>query len=124
MRVDAVRSLIESPEEVFEKYEKFKRDFKFTSQACEAANFRFVPLILEVHGGGWCGSLRALLDWIARVSASWQRELLSVISLRTAQRIPVTLQRESARAVLKRISPAQVPDAGGGTLVSPGDLWQ
>ena len=119
-----MRSSIESPEEVFEKCEKFKRDFKLTSQACEAANFRFAPLVLEAHGGGWSGSLRALLDWIARESAAWQREPLSVISLRTAQRISVTLQRENAHAVLKRRSPVQVPDAGGGAWVSPGDLWQ
>jgi hypothetical protein len=124
MRADIYRTCRTAPEEVFERYERFKRDYKSTSAACESANFRFVPAVFEAHGGGFSHNVRGLLDWIARETAAWQREPLSVISLQTAQRISIALHRENARAVLKRMPKAAPAAPGGDAWQHPGDLWQ
>ena len=59
-------------------------------------------MVLEAHGGGWSTGFRAGMDWISTVSSSLGNESHDVISLRTAQRIACSLQRENARAVLRR----------------------
>jgi hypothetical protein len=124
MRADLFRACRENPGEVFERYEKLKKDYKSTAAACEAANFSFVPVIFEAHAGGWSSTARALMDYLAREAAAWQREPLSTISLQTAQRISVALQRENARAVLKRMPAEGSAVEQPQVWETPGDIWQ
>lgn len=99
---------------VFPAYEHLKRTFKDTAAVCAQAGFKFTPLILEAHGGGWSPVARATLDRLAKAqSAAWQ-EGQEACSLRIAQRISCTLQRENARAVLRRLAPPLAhPEAAG-----------
>ena len=62
----------------------------------------FTPPVLEAHGGGWGGSLRGVVDWIAKASAALHNERESVVSAKIAQRISSTPQRENAGAILRR----------------------
>ena len=90
---------------VFPLYEDFKRQYKNTDQHCKQAGFKFTPVILEAHGGGMSPLTRAVVDKIARAqSAAWQ-EGQEPPCLRIAQRISCSLQRENARAVLRRLIP-------------------
>ncbi len=55
LRNDLFRVAAEAPEEVFHQYEKTKRDYLRTGESCDAAVFRFVPMVFEAHAGGFSG---------------------------------------------------------------------
>ena len=99
----------ETPELVFHQYERIKRLYLNTAQLCKKAGFVFCPLILEAHAGGWSPLTRAKVDWLAKSQAASQNEDPSSVSLRIAQRISCALQRENARALVRRL----VADVGG-----------
>jgi hypothetical protein len=123
MRGDTFRQAAETPETVFAKYEKHKREYLNTAQACEAAGFRFVPMVFEAHGGAWSPTARGILDWIAQQVAVVQHEPAHTVSFRIAQRISCTLHRENARAILRRTEgTAPVPQHGSWDAV--GHVWQ
>ena len=74
-----------------------------TSRICTAAGFRFIPLVVEAHGGGWDVGLGSAVAWIARSAESLGHDKESSASIRIAQRIACSLQRENARAMLRRM---------------------
>ncbi len=82
-------------------------------------------MILEAHGGGWSFSARRVPTRVAKGIAAVWREGDEVASLRIAQRIPVSLHRENARGVLKRVARAlpESMDTGWGDAVAP-SVWQ
>jgi hypothetical protein len=126
MRADIFRQAAQTPELVFSHYAKHKREYLQTAKSCEEAGFRFVPVILEAHGGGWGSMARGVLDWVSRQVAAVQQEEVHVVSLRIAQRISCTLHRENARAVLKRstaVDPSAQPHPSGWEAPSV-DAWQ
>ena len=85
-----------------------------TDHECKQAGFKFTPMILESHGGGWSPLARGVLDKIAKSQSAAWNEGQEPSSLRIAQRISCSLQRENARAVLRRLAPpASRPAAGG-----------
>ena len=99
---------------VFAAYEHHKRSYKDTEKECSQVGIKFIPMIIESHGGGWSPLARAILDRLARrQSAAWS-EHQEPASLRIAQRIACTLQRENARAVLRRLTAPLPPHAGSG----------
>ena len=108
MRFDLFRACSDAPELVSLQYEKHKQKYRDTAKCCGDAGFRFVPLILEAHGGGFSPTLRGVLDWVARQTAAAHNEDPGSVSLRLAQRISCALHRENARAVLER---SQLPEA-------------
>ena len=123
MRADVFRVAAVSPETVFHRYERHKREYKHTADSCEAAGFRFTPMVLEAHGGGWSSLARGTFDWIARQTAAVQFEDPSTTALKMAQRISVSLHRENARAILKRAVVLEGRAQPGG-WDDPGDEWQ
>ena len=52
LRGDLLHQVIDQPETVFERYERFKKGFKQTEQHCRDQGLCFTPMILEAHGGG------------------------------------------------------------------------
>ena len=104
MQGERIRKSAEDPEHIFEHYENFKRAYMGTGEACSAAGVRFTPLIVEAHGGALSTSFRATVNWLASAVAAARGTDKSLESLRIAQRISATLQRENARAVLRRLS--------------------
>ena len=116
LRADRLRLATENPELVVESYEAFKSDFKplgeehTTAVLCRQQGFRFTPMVIEAHSGGWGRTARQVLDSIAKqVSASWN-DLPEAASLALAQRLSITLHRENARAVLRRRRETAPPD--------------
>ena len=129
LRADRVRLAAEQPEQVASRYEDFKRNFKppgeqaGTEALCAQNGLRFVPMVLEAHGGGWSAVARQTLDVIARsVAAAWN-EKPEVASLRIAQRLSTTLHRENARAILKRCRAEESGDIADELLVGLPPLW-
>ena len=102
MRADLVRVSEDNPAEVFRRCVQKKSDHMNTNAVCEVAGFRFCPLVFEAHAGGWSMLARSNFDWLARQSAATTHVQTEFAGLRIAQRISAALQRESARAVLKR----------------------
>ncbi len=103
------RNAAEDPTLAFSRYERLKREFQRTDEQCEAAGFKFVPLVVEAHSGGWSGSARGCLGWLSQQVAAVSNSDPDGVALRMAQRISITLHRENARAILRRS--AEVGDA-------------
>lgn len=86
------------------EYADYKRTYKDTQTKCQEQGIEFVPLVIEAHGGGWGAQLRQAVGFLAiqqKAAGEWCREGAPV---RIAQRISTSLQRENARAVLRRLS--------------------
>ena len=105
MRADLMARTAESPTVVFEEYDAFKRSFKNTEKHCTDQGFQFTPMILDSHSGAWSSSARAMLGWVAQGVAAVWGDSVEAVSLRAAQRISISLHRENARAVMRRIAP-------------------
>ncbi len=108
LRADRLETVAMQAPAVFADYEDFKRNYKDTDQICSSQGFSFVPTIAEAHSGAWSPLARKQFDFITQRIASMSRTLPEVESLKFAQRISITLHRENARAILRRM--AQAPE--------------
>ena len=99
---------------VFASYEDYKFTYKDTGQQCAAQGITFFPFVIEAHGGGISPKGRRLLGDLAKESAASQHLEPAQVALRMAQRISCSLQRESARAILRRLHCEPIPVTDGG----------
>jgi hypothetical protein len=97
-------------------YEAHKRSFQNTHDRCEAEGLQFVPLVAEACGGGWAPSAQRTWRELAKGIAARSGEPVSVEHGRLTQALAVALQRENARAVLRRLVQ---PGAAPGPLDDP-----
>ncbi len=105
LRTDSLFAPSEDRDQATSAYEAFKRDHMNTDARCRTRGLEFMPLVAEAHGGSW--GLVAKSVWKS-LSKAWDAVTGSDESAAAAelqQRISVTLQRENARAVLKRLAP-------------------
>ena len=86
-----------------------------------------MPMVVEAHGGGMGKQFRQVLDSIAKQTAAVTGLRSDFCSSLIAQRISVTLQRENARAILRRLS-ERPDDSAVRSMDRPAvlhaDLWQ
>ena len=120
MQAGLLRNVMEEPGYVFMRYEDFKQQHLRTAEQCQTAGFQFTPLVFEAHAGGFSGKARHLIEWLARAAAAAHHAETAAESLRIAQRISITLQRETARAVLRRLS-CDAPEPGLSGWAPPAD---
>ena len=105
-----MRQAIGDPTQVISEYESFKCEFpahghtESTERQCQNQGFRFVPMVIEAHAGGWGKEARQVLDAVAEAIATVHPNSSQSSSLQIAQRLSISLQRENARAVLKRVT--------------------
>ena len=123
MRPDMLRRAVEDPSEIFEIYESFKRAHQATETTCQSQSLRFTPMVLEAHGGGWSSTVRRVVDWVARRGAASQNTDLPALSLKIAQRISCSFQRENARAVLRRMASSAPPPRCAGFTAGDDTAW-
>ena len=102
MRHDSWQHAAQDPNIIFEKYEAFKREFRSTDETCTRQGFTFQPMIIEAHGGSWSPAARRVFDSIAQHQTAAWNEGQESTSLKLAQRLSCSLQRENARALLRR----------------------
>lgn len=112
---------------VFQDYEHHKRNHLDTDSQCRRQGLAFVPFIIEAHAGGLSPLARRTLDTVAKAVAATTHSEPAAVALRIAQRISCSLQRETARAVLRRqggpVCSAASPT--GWDAVAPDSLaWQ
>ena len=104
LQADMMERVVLQAPVVFSEYENFKRSYKNTDEMCEARGFKFTPMIAEAHSGAWSPAARAMFAFIAGkvAAASSTHTSEEVESLHFAQRLSITLQRENARAIMRR----------------------
>ena len=84
-------------------YETHKRSHLNTESLCSQEGFSFVPLVAEAHGGSWGTEARRAFSNIACHAAAAVNGDSSVLADQLAQRLSCLLQKENARAVLRRL---------------------
>ena len=95
MRHDREAAVLADPEGAIAAYEELKRGFQPpgaelpTEEACLRAGFRFIPMVMEAHGGGWGAGARGVIGAISRCVAAARNVEPSVASLELAQRISI-----------------------------------
>ena len=98
-------------------YEDRKRSFQDTETLCRGQGLQFVPLVAEGIGGGWGPT--AVKTWreLGGLYAARLGLTASEGTEQLLQALSVTLQRENARAVLRRLPEAG--EEGRGPLPEP-----
>ena len=64
-------------------------------------------MVLEAHGGSWGPAAKEVLKTIAREYANQTGVTLSQAVSELTQRISTTLERENARAILRRLASSE-----------------
>ena len=111
LRHGTLHHLLSEAQKLVCDYEARKCSHLQTQELCSAQGIKFVPL------GGW--GLTAVKTWpaLAQATAGQSEEAVSVEASRLYEMLAVTLQRENARAVLRRLpEPAPVPCPGAALL--------
>ena len=85
-----------------EEYETRKRVYQRTQEACAAVGLQFVPLIAEACGGGWGPAAMQTWETLAEALATRTGETAAAEKVKLLQALSITLQRENARAVVRR----------------------
>ena len=119
MRAPLLTATIADPGEACDRYEEHKRQYLNTGRLCFDAGIVFIPMVVEAHGGAWGREARRAFAVVAQLAAEVTGEDVASVADRMAQRHSVSLHRENARAILKRLqrrrpgaTPARLAAAG------------
>ena len=108
-------------------YEDYKSSYLNTSQICAENGITFVPMIIEAHSGGWGPAATKVWSRLSRAISLVSGEPAAVEALRLKQNLGLTLQRETARAILRRFplqNASQDREAARALLDSENTLWE
>ena len=86
------------------RYEDVKCSHQDTRAECPAQGITFLPMVVEAVGGGWGKMARCVWSELAKNSALaiGELETASTCAIMPQQRLSMVLQREIARACLRR----------------------
>ena len=87
------------------RYEEYKKTYLDTQQQCAAQGVTFVPMVAE-RSGGWGPVGLKTLGKVAKTAAARSGAEPGLLLTQYLEGLCVTIRRASARAVLKRSSPA------------------
>ena len=85
-------------------YESRKRSHLATEAQCRAQGLQFLPLVAEACGGGWGAQATQVWKSLAALGAARLGLTPAQAHDELLQQLGVTLQRENARAVLRRLA--------------------
>ena len=108
---DLHRSAIDHTSTVVE-YEATKRNYLSTATQCEERGLQFLPIVIEAHGGSWAPTAKEAFKVLCRENANFTGIDTSTASSDFAQRMSITLERENARAILRRLCTGGVHEVG------------
>ena len=83
-------------------YENLKNNHLNTAELCAKNGVTFVPMVIEAHSGGWGPTATKVWSRMSRAIALISGESSAVEALRIRQNLGLALQRENARAILRR----------------------
>jgi len=107
LRDDIVASSARDAEAPLVRFEDHKCSYKDTKQQCSEQGFSFTPLVVEATGGRWGPQARKVWSELAKATALASGELMTenLCGVHLQQRLGLALQKENARALLRRFSP-------------------
>ena len=73
-----------------------------TAAHCEEDGLTFLPMVMEGHGGSWGAEARSVWNELAKSIALATHQPVAGVAEHLVQSLSVILQRENARAVLRR----------------------
>ena len=83
-------------------YEDHKKTFLDTEKQCANEGIAFLPFVLEAHSGSWGPTATKVLLRLGKSISMISGESTALEALRARQNLGLVLQRETARAVLRR----------------------
>ena len=92
-------------------YEHVKRSYLDTASHCREEGLEFVPMVADALGG-WGPSAQKAWHTLARSLAQTTGEPLSAALEQLYQQLSITVHREGARAILRRLSGAGTAASG------------
>ena len=84
-------------------YEDRKRQHQATAAQCRAQGLQFVPCVAEACGGGWGPAAVKVWKALGALIAARGGQSPADATEQLLQSLSITLQRENARAVLRRL---------------------
>ncbi|CAE7509804.1 unnamed protein product [Symbiodinium sp. CCMP2592] len=92
-----------SSQAAVESYEARKRNHLHTDQLCRSEGLQFLPLVAEACSGGWGPTAVSTWRTLGGLIAARSGDTPAAETDRLLQSLAITLQRENARAVLRRL---------------------
>ena len=113
LRADVVACTAVDGSAVAAQYEDRKRNYLDTDKQCASVGLAFSPFVLEAHGGGLGSTARQIAGFVASAGAAHQGGAVEIQAATLLRRISIALQRETARAVVRRLAnaPGEAPTA-------------
>ena len=100
-------------------YEAKKRAHQDTAHQCSEQGLQFVPLVAEACGGGWGPTAISTRRSLGALLSARTGESKGIVTDQLLQAFSVTLQRENARAVLRRVPQSDSVRAASGASLPP-----
>ena len=121
---DLLAAAANDPSSVTAAYDEHKRQYLNTQVECRNEGFDFWPFIVEAYGGGLSIGARRVVAHIAKAWAAREGEEIGAQASELLRRISISVHRENARAVLRRLSPssAAAPATNPDAWAEP--VWQ
>ena len=70
LRNDAIATAADNPSAIWAQYENFKRQHLNTEAVCSEAGLRFLPFVVEAHGGGFGPAARRVIGGVNSIGAT------------------------------------------------------
>ena len=102
LRAGAVHDAAADPNQPVSAYEAHEGAHLDTAAQCHQQGLSFVPMVVEAHGRVGAGC-QGVWRFPARAKAAQTGQDESAVAQELAQRINITLHRENARAILRRV---------------------
>lgn len=103
LRQQVFPNTLQSGEHAVTEYEVRKCRHQDTERTCSAEGLQFIPLVAEACSGGWGPCAVRVWKTLAIALAARSHESVAVETERLLQSLGITLQRENARAALRRL---------------------
>ena len=102
------------------QYEDYKKEYNDAANQCHRQGLVFIPMVVEAVGGGWGREARRVWSELVKSSALAAGELASesACGVSLLQRLSLVLQRENARAVLRRFGHGASPPSRSTLTIS------
>ena len=84
-------------------YENFKNTYLDTANHCASEGISFLPMVVEAHSGAWGPTATKVWLRLSKAVSLVSGEPTAVEALRARQNLGLTLHRETARAIIRRL---------------------